>query len=120
MGYTGRSEREVQSPPEMARLDRKEVDSTLPDYMQLMKEIRVRPYLKAGRPAGFLIYNIEPGSILSRMGLENGDVINAVNGRRVATTQEASEFYGALKSGTKVSLNIQRDERAQELQFEIR
>jgi len=54
------------------------------------------------------------------MGLENGDVIKAVNGRPVATTQEAVEFYGALKGGTTVALNIQRDERNQELRFEIR
>jgi len=120
MEYAGRSQREVQSPPEMARLDRKEVDSTLPDYMQLMQEIRVRPHFGAGKPAGFLIYNIKPGSIFSRMGLENGDVIKAVNGRPVATTQEAVEFYGALKGGTTVALNIQRDERNQELRFEIR
>ena len=120
MEYAGRSERDAQSPPEMARLDRKEVDSTLPDYMQLMQEIRVRPHFEAGKPAGFLVYNIEAGSIFSRMGLENGDVIKAVNGRPVATTQEAVEFYDALKTGAAVSLDILRDERAQKLHFEIR
>ena len=110
----------IESSPQTARLDRKEVDSVLPDYMRLMYEIRVRPHFEAGRPAGFLIYNIEPGSIFSRMGLENGDVIKAVYGRPVATTHEAMEFYGALKTGTTVSLDIRRDKSAQKLHFEIR
>jgi len=108
-----------ESSPQMARLDRKEIDSVLPDYMQLIQEIRVRPHFEAGQPAGFLIYNIEPGSIFSRMGLENGDAIKAVNGRPVATTQEAIDFYDALKTGTTVSLKIQRGESTQELNFVI-
>ena len=120
IAYGGRSEGDAQSPPQMARLNRKEVDATLPDYMQLMQEIRVRPHLEAGQPGGFLVYKIEPDSIFAKMGLENGDVIKAVNGRPVTTTQEAIEFYGALKTGTKVSLDIRRDESTQALHFEIR
>lgn len=104
MEYGGRSESNVQSPPEMARLDRKEVDSTLPEYVQLMQEIRVRPHLEAGQPSGFLIYNIEPGSIFARMGLENGDVIMAVNGNVVTKTHQTVDFYNALKKGGTVTL----------------
>jgi general secretion pathway protein C len=119
MGYGGRREGDVQSPPEMARLDRKEVDSTLPEYLQLMREIRVRPYLEEGQPSGFLIYNIEPGSIFARMGLENGDVIMVVNGKPITKTLQAVEFYNALKKGGTVNLEIKRGETKQELHFII-
>ena len=116
---SGGSPDAVQSPPRMAHLDRKEVDSTLPDYMQLMEEIRIRPHFEAGQPSGFLIYNIEPDSIFAKMGLENGDVIVGVNGRPVATTLQAIEFYEALTKGATVSLEIKRDERTQEFHFAI-
>ena len=119
MSYGGRREGDVQPPPEMARLDRKEVDATLPEYMQLMREIRVRPHLEEGQPGGFLIYNIEPGSIFARMGLENGDVIMAVNGKPVTRTLQAVDFYDALKKGGTVSLQIKRGEIKQELHFVI-
>jgi general secretion pathway protein C len=118
IGYGG-SVGSIEPSPQMAQLTRKEVDATLPDYMQLMQEIRVRPHLEAGRPGGFLIYNIEPDSIFAKMGLENGDVIKAVNGRSVGTTQQAIEFYDALKTRATVSLQIQRDESTQELHFAI-
>ena len=107
------------SSPETTRLDRKEVDSTLPEYMQLMREIRVRPHLEEGQPGGFLIYNIEPGSIFARMGLENGDVIMAVNGKPVTKTLQAVDFYDALKKGGTVNLEIKRGETKQELHFVI-
>jgi general secretion pathway protein C len=119
MEYGARGEGDVQSPLEMARLDRKEVNATLPEYMQLMREIRVRPHLEEGQPGGFLVYNIEPGSIFARMGLQNGDVIMAVNGKPVTRTIQAVEFYNALKNGGTVNLEIKRGEAKQELHFVI-
>jgi len=104
---------------EVAHLDRKEVDSTLADQMQFMREIGVRPRFEGGRPAGFVIYSIEPESIFARMGLEDGDVIVGVNGRSFATTQPTMEFYGALKKGGTVSLEIKREDSKMELHFEI-
>jgi len=104
---------------EVAHLERKEVDSTLPDQSQLMREIRVRPRFEAGRPSGFVIYNIEPGSIFARMGLRDGDIIVGVNGRSFATTQQTVEFYDALKQGGNISLDVRRGESKQELRFAI-
>ena len=118
MGSGGRAGT-IQSPQQMARLDRKEVDAVLPEYMQLMREIRVRPHFEAGQPGGFYVSKIEPGSIFAKMGLENGDVIKGVNGRPIARTQQAVEFYDALKKGATVSLEIKRDESTQELHFVI-
>lgn len=115
----GGSAGSVQSPPQMARLDQKEVDSTLPDYKDLMQEIRVRPHLEEGQPGGFLIYNIELGSIFARMGLENGDVIMAVSRKPVTKTLQAVDFYDALKKGGTVNLQIKRGETKQELHFII-
>jgi general secretion pathway protein C len=115
----GGSAGSIESSSQMAHLTRKEVDSTLPDYMQLMQEIRVRPHLEGGQPGGFLVYKIEPDSIFAKMGLENGDVIKAVNGRRVPTTQQAINFYDALKTKATVFLEIQRGESTQELRFGI-
>ena len=103
-----------------ARLDRKEVDSTLPDYKHLMEQISVRPQFEAGRANGFVIYSIEPGSVFERMGLRDGDVIQGINGKTFTTTQPVLDFYDALREGGTVSLDIQRDESKQKLLFEIR
>ena len=104
---------------EVAHLDRKEVDSTLADQMQFMREIGIRPRFEGGKPAGFVIYSIEPESIFGRMGLQDGDVIVGVNGKSFATTQPTMEFYGALKKGGTVSLEIKREDSKMELHFEI-
>lgn len=119
MSYGKRSEGDVQPPQEMARLDREEVDATFPENMQLMRAIGVRPHIEAGRPGGILIYNIDPASIFRRMGLKNGDVIIAVNGKPVTSTQQTVEFYDALRKGGTISLEIKRGQTKQELRFLI-
>jgi general secretion pathway protein C len=106
--------------PQAARLDRGEVDSAYPDYEHLMQEIRVRPRFEAGLPVGFVIYNIAPGGIFERMGLENGDVIAAVNGRPFESSQPVAEFYNAIHEGGSLSFDISRADRKKDLHVEIR
>jgi general secretion pathway protein C len=104
---------------EMGSLDRKEVESTLPDPEHLIQAIRFRPRFEKGKPVGFVIYGIEPDSIFQRMGLQDGDLILGVNGRSFATTQQTMEFYDALKKGGAVALQVRRDESTHEMLFEI-
>jgi len=101
------------------RLERKEIDRTFPDYERLMQAMRFRSYFEAGRPAGFVIYNIKPGSIFERMGIENGDVIVNLNGKAFATTQPVVEFYNALKEEPAISLEVKRGDGTQELRVDV-
>ena len=105
--------------PETGPLTMKEVDAALPDYPALMQQIRVRSQFQGGRPAGFVIYKIEPGSIFERMGLENSDVIVKVNGGAITSSQPVKEFYDALRAGGTISLEVRREETTRDLMFEI-
>ena len=107
------------SPRQTARLDRETVDSAIPDYTQMMRQIRVRPKFEGGQPSGFVIYNIGAGSIFEQMGLKDGDVIVAVNGRTFDTTQPVVEFYDALMEDETVSLEVKRGDSTQRLLLEI-
>jgi general secretion pathway protein C len=107
------------SKPQIRRLDAEEVDTVLPDYAALMREIRVRSYFEGGRLAGFVIYNIGAGSIFERMGLKDGDVIESVNGKFFATTQPVVEFYDSLMESETVTIEVLREGVRQGLLFEI-
>lgn len=100
-------------------LNIEEIDDTIPDYRHLMQEISVRSQFEGGKPIGFVIYRIEPGSIFERMGLMNSDVIVSINGIQLTGTQPVMEFYDALKTGGTISLEIRREEAFRKLLFEI-
>lgn len=111
--------RNLASEPQAGQLSAEELDAVIPDYMALMQQIRVRSYFAEGRLAGFVIYNIEAGSIFERMGLQNGDVIESVNGKFFATTQPVVEFYDALMESETVTLEVIRDNTRKGLLFNI-
>jgi hypothetical protein len=104
---------------QLARLDRKEVATALPDYMSLVKTVRIRPHLEAGRPGGILIYNIDPDGLFGKMGLQDGDVIKSVNGEALTVTLDAVAFYNRLKQGGRVTLAVQRGEKNLQLRVHV-
>jgi general secretion pathway protein C len=101
------------------RLDRGDLESQMADLNELMQQVRIRPFMEGKRPAGFLISNIKPGSLFSRMGLRNGDVIQGVNGESVNNPEQAIELYESLMEGGDIELDIKRGRRTQKLQYEI-
>jgi general secretion pathway protein C len=76
--------------------------------------------MKDGKPAGLLVNDIAPGSIFERMGLLDGDIVQAVNNRRIRTPDDVVSFYQALKSASRLSLLITRDGRRKVLNYNIR
>jgi len=115
----GASPAALQAESLRAQPGKKEVDARVPDYSAMMRGIGVRPYRQGGRPVGFAIYNIKPKSILAKAGLENCDVITAVNGKPVEVSREPANFYKSFRQGGEITLDIKRDDSSQRLSFEI-
>ncbi|MGD8254911.1 MAG: type II secretion system protein GspC [Syntrophobacterales bacterium] len=101
------------------RLDREELESQMANLNELMQQVRIRPFMEGRQPAGFLVSNIKPGSLFSKMGLRNGDVIQGVNGETITTPDQAVELYESLMEGGQVSLEIKRGRRKENLRYEI-
>jgi general secretion pathway protein C len=101
------------------RLDREELESQMANLNDLMQQVRIRPFMEGKRPAGFLVSNIKPGSLFSKMGLRNGDVIQGVNGENITTPDQAIELYESLMEGGEIALEIKRGRRKQNLRYEV-
>lgn len=101
------------------RLDREELESQMANLNELMQQVRIRPYMEGRQPAGFLVSNIKPDSLFSRMGLRNGDVIQGINGETITTPDQAIELYEGLMEGGEIALEIKRGRRRQNLRYEV-
>jgi S1-C subfamily serine protease len=64
---------------------------------------------------GVTIARVVDGSAAAAAGLQEGDVINGVNGASVATVEEATSAIGALSIGDEVTIDITRDGAAQSI-----
>ena len=101
------------------QLDREELESQMADLNELMQQVRIRPFMEGKNPAGFLVSNIKPGSLFSKMGLRNGDVIQGVNGATITTPDQAIELYESLMEGGAIDLDIKRGRRTQKLRYAV-
>ncbi|MCP4348036.1 MAG: PDZ domain-containing protein [Desulfobacterales bacterium] len=101
------------------KLDRSEIEKAVSDVTKLMKEVRIRPHFKNGKPDGLSVSRIRPNSIFSKLGLRSGDVISGVDGDPIESVDDALKFYKSLKNSSSVSLEIKRRGKPKNIEYNI-
>ena len=100
-------------------VDRKEVDNALSNLSEVATQARIVPSFKNGKPNGFKMFSIKPGSIYSKIGLKNGDVIKKINGYEMNSPDKALELYQKLKDAQSVSLELDRRGQGMNMNYNI-
>jgi hypothetical protein len=83
-------------------------DAILADPMTAAKGARVVPAVKDGAPDGFKLYAIKDGSIYRRLGFQNADTVQEINGTPLTSADKALEVYTTLKDATTVYVGVSR------------
>jgi general secretion pathway protein C len=86
----------------------------------LSSQATVTPYFIQGQQQGFRLSQIRSGGLLLQMGLQEGDVLQTVNGLNLYTPQEALQAYQQLQTESTVRINILRNNRPTTLTYELR
>lgn len=79
-----------------------------PDERELSRAARVVPAFVEGRPRGFRLYAIAPGSLFAALGLRNGDRIQRINGFDLSHPDHALEAYAALRKAAALVIDLER------------
>jgi general secretion pathway protein C len=87
------------------------VDELLANAGALASLARVAPELRDGRPVGFRLAALRPDGLLARLGLQNGDVVTALNGLEMTGVERALEAYTKLKTASHLSVALDRTGR---------
>ncbi|MDB4956572.1 MAG: ral secretion pathway protein [Myxococcales bacterium] len=85
-------------------IPRSTFDSMFAGSMKLMSSARVVP--TTGK--GFSLYSIRPGSLLSKLGIQNGDTLRGINGDDVSTPDKALELYTKARSMNEFTIELER------------
>ncbi len=101
-------------------LDRQEIDGALENLSQLLTKARVVPHFKGGKANGFRVFSIVPGSFFSKIGLQNGDILQQINGVEIRSPEKFMTVFQQLRGEASVSLDLVRNNRKQTFQYEIR
>ncbi len=101
-------------------LDRREIDSAMTNLPQLLTKARIIPNFKDGKPDGFRIFAIAKDSLYSKIGLNNGDILNRINGIDVKDPQNFMKVLEQLKDENSIHIDLVRNNQKQTFDYEIR
>lgn len=101
-------------------IDSREIEQASANMSQLMTQIRVVPNFTDGQPDGFKVFAIRPGSLFSKIGLQNGDVLKRINGIELVGPEQGFQAYQALKGETSIQIDLVRRNENKTFSYEIR
>lgn len=100
-------------------LDRSDIEKSLENINELMRQIKIRPHFTNGKPDGLALSSIRRDSIFKDMGLRNGDIITGVDGTPIESVDDALKFYESISSASALSLQIKRRGKPKTIDFVI-
>jgi general secretion pathway protein C len=101
-------------------INRSEIGAGFQDMGSMLRQAQIRPYFNAGVPDGFMISNIQAGSLYQKMGIMNGDIIQGVNDRNIRTADDMVNLYNVIKSGSGMALSVKRHGNQETLNYQFR
>jgi general secretion pathway protein C len=88
---------------------KKYIDDTLSNLNSVATQARIVPSFKNGVANGFKLFSIQPGSLYTAIGVENGDVIQRINGYEINSPDKALEVYQKLRESSHITIEIERN-----------
>ena len=85
----------------------------------LTKKVRIVPETENGKVVGLRLFGIRSDSIMGDLGFENGDRLETINGKSVATPEQALETYALLSKMKTLDVGINRRAQSMKLMFRI-
>jgi hypothetical protein len=100
-------------------VDRGVLEKILSNPTKFMKSVRLRPYRKNGKIAGYKLRRFTPDSPLALLGAEKGDIIHAVNGTKLISVDQALNAYQNLRSTSELIFSITRKGKPLDLKISV-
>lgn len=108
------------SAPQRRILDRREIDAALGDMTRLLTQAQAVPYLTDGKLDGFRLYSVMPSGFFDKIGLQNNDLLQRINGVEIRDPGMLLSLFQQLRNERTVRVDLVRNAQRQILTYEIR
>lgn len=90
--------------------DRRFVDNALTkDFAKTLQDAKANPNLVNGEVKGFMLTRIRPNSVYEKMGFQDGDVIESINGIDLNDAARAIQTLNNLRQESLIELMVKRN-----------
>lgn len=101
-------------------VDRSVLQGTVGDMSGLMTELRAVAEVRDGKAAGFRLFQMKDDSLFRRLGLQNGDVVQRVNGQTISDPATLLAFLQRLRTEPRVALDVRRGTERRTMVYDLR
>lgn len=102
------------------QIERGALNTVLDNLHQLARQARIVSVVRQGKPAGFRLARVRQGGVYPLIGLRDGDVLEAVNGRSVQSVGQAFGSLASMRHATRLSLSFRRAGKPITFEYAIR
>ena len=85
-----------------------------------LRGLRAGPYRVNGQVQGYRLIRVRPYNILYKFGARSGDIVKRVNGRAINSTKKLYSMWEALKTESRITVDIERGGRIVTFDFNIK
>jgi serine protease Do len=72
-----------------------------------------------GQPTGALVGEVAPKTPSEKAGMKTGDVVTAVNGKKINDARELRLMIGSMAPGSKAQIEVNREGQAKTLAVQL-
>ncbi len=106
--------------PDSFHIDRREVEHAVSHLSDLFTQVRAVPYApQNGVTQGFRLFAIKPDSLIERIGLKNGDIVQRVNGVEITDPSTAFTLLQDMQGRSQIRVDVLRNHQPTTLSYEI-
>jgi general secretion pathway protein C len=100
-------------------IEQSEIDKVMANLNEVATDARVVPNFENGKSTGFKLFSIRPGSIYQKIGLQNGDVVQKINGYEMNSPDKALEVYQKLRDSKSIVVQMDRHGTVKTVNYSI-
>ena len=101
--------------------DRRWVDKALTtDFAKTLQDAKASPHVVNGEVKGFVLTRIRPDSVYEKMGFQDGDVVEQINGIDLNDAGRAIQTLNSLKNENAIELIVKRNGVAMPLKIQVK
>jgi general secretion pathway protein C len=76
--------------------------------------------MKNGKPEGLKVYAIRPASLWAKLGVLNGDTLNAINGFDLSSMDQSLEVFAKVRNAKAIEVKVIRRGKPVILKYTVR
>lgn len=104
-------------------IDKRQLVSQIVKLNEVLTKLKILPLPEGSgvnKLKGFLVENIPSGSVIEEAGVKNGDIVYSVQGKRLASMQDAWQMFNTIQNQDSFEVVLLRNDQPITLKYEIR